>query len=200
MPGAIAVVEEMLGFGFVDGNDGVAERAIGSHSVQADDAGGSFLGAAQHRGQQFGAAAVEQAYQVSAVVHGVLGLAVQHRAEVLVVGFVVLALDGIGGNAVLADQGGGYFVLGAEGVAGAEGQVGAAVPEGDGQVGGFGGHMEAGGHTQPLQGFFAGKAFPDNAENAHLPLGPLDTVYSVFSQGQVPDIALGTLNSQKVTP
>ena len=60
--------------------------------------------------------------------------------------------------------------------------------------------MEAGSHTQPLQGLFPGEAFPDNAENAHLPLGPLDTIYSVFSQGQVPDIALGTLNSQKVTP
>ena len=200
LPGAIAVVKEMLGFSFVDGNDRVAERAVRSHGVQADDAGGSFLSAAQHRGQQFGAAAMEHTHQVSAVVHGVLGLAVQHGTEVLVVGFVVLALDGVGRDAVLADQGGGYFVLGAEGIAGAEGQVSAAVPEGNRQVGGFSGYMEAGSHTQPLQRLFPGKAFPDNAENAHLPLGPLDTIYSVFSQGQVPDIALGTLNSQKVTP
>ena len=125
---------------------------------------------------------------------------VEDSAQVLIVGFIVLAFDGKGGNAVFADQGGGHIVLGAEGVAGAEGQVGAAVPEGDGQVGGFGGYMEAGGQAQPLQGLFPGKAFPDNPQNAHFPLSPLDTIYAVLGQGQVPDIAGGSLHSQKLTP
>ena len=44
---AVAVVEEVLGLGLVDGHDREGQRAVGGHGLQADDAGGRLLGAGE---------------------------------------------------------------------------------------------------------------------------------------------------------
>ena len=53
-------------------------------------------------------------HQVGAVVHGHVRLVVERRLDVLVVGVVVLALDGVDGDTVIAYQASGHIVLGGE--------------------------------------------------------------------------------------
>jgi hypothetical protein len=48
LPSAVAVIEEVLGVGVVDGDDGVAQHAVFCHRSQADDAGGGLFGTAAH--------------------------------------------------------------------------------------------------------------------------------------------------------
>ena len=54
----------------VDRDDREAQRPVGSHGAQADDAGGGFFGSADDARQQFAAFFVQRADQVSAVIHG----------------------------------------------------------------------------------------------------------------------------------
>ena len=144
LAGAVAVVEHVLGVGLVDGDDGEHEPALGLERLEADDAGGGLLGAADDVGGHVGALAVEHADDVGAVVHGDVGAVVDAGVDVLVVGLVVLALDGVDAHAVLLDQRGGHVVLRAQRVAGAEHDVGAAGLQRAHEVGGLGGDVQAG--------------------------------------------------------
>ena len=72
---AVAVVEEVLGLGLVDGDDREAERAVGGHRPQPDHAGRRLLGAREHVADLARPLAVEQRDEVAAVVHGQLRLA-----------------------------------------------------------------------------------------------------------------------------
>ena len=135
----------MLGLGVVYGDDRVLKLVFGGHGGKPNNAGGGFLGAADDIGQQVRPLGVEQGQQVGAVVHGHLGLGVQGRFQVSVIGLVVFPLDGVGRDSVLFHQCCGNIVLGAQWVAGAEGDFGASVPQSDSQVGRFAGHVQAGG-------------------------------------------------------
>ena len=68
----------------------------------------------------------------------------QGGADVLVIGGVVLPLDGIDRDAVVDDQRGGHVVLSRERVRGAEDEIGSAVRERARQVRGLAGDMETG--------------------------------------------------------
>ena len=46
LSGAVAIIEEVLGEGVVDGDDWIFQRAVLGHSAEANDAGGGFFGAA----------------------------------------------------------------------------------------------------------------------------------------------------------
>ena len=70
LAGAVAVVEEVLGQRLVDGHDRVAERAVGGHGLEPDDAGGRLLGPGDDLGQLAAPLLVDQRHQVAAVVHG----------------------------------------------------------------------------------------------------------------------------------
>ena len=48
LPGAVAVVEEVLGLRLVDRHDRVAQRSVGGHGAQSDDASGCLLGTGDH--------------------------------------------------------------------------------------------------------------------------------------------------------
>src|ERR1019366_4836566 len=48
LPGAVAIVEQMLGVGVVDGHDGIAQHAFLRHGAQTNHAGGRLFGAANH--------------------------------------------------------------------------------------------------------------------------------------------------------
>ena len=67
-----------------------------------------------------------------------------------IVGVFILAFDGVGGNAVFADERGGDIILRGQGIGGAQHQVGAAGLQGEGQVGGFGSDMQAARHAYTL--------------------------------------------------
>ena len=104
LAGAVAVVEQVLGQGLVDGHDRERERAVRGHRPEADDAGGGLLGAGQDLGQLVAALLVEQRDEVAAVVHRDRRVGVGDGPQVRVVGGVVLAPARVGGDAVLDDQ------------------------------------------------------------------------------------------------
>src|SRR6266576_4457673 len=93
LSGAVTVVEQVLGIGVVDGDDGKLQHAFLSHGAQADDAGRGLFRAADHAFESVGALGVEKANQVGAVVHGDLRLVIDGGQDVVVVGVVVLNLD-----------------------------------------------------------------------------------------------------------
>ena len=161
LAGAVAVVEHVLGVGLVDGDDGEHEPALGLERLEADDAGGGLLGAADDVGRHVGPLAVQHADDVGAVVHGDVGPVVDAGVDVGVVGLVVLALDGVGADAVLLDQRRGDVVLRAERVAGAEHDVGAAGLERAHEVGRLGGDVQAGADAHARQRLLALEALAD---------------------------------------
>ena len=67
--------------------------------------------------------------QVGAIVHGHVRLVIERRENVLVVGVVVLALDGVDRNAVIAHQRGGDVILRGKRVGRAQHHVGAAIAQ-----------------------------------------------------------------------
>ena len=72
------------------------------------------------------------------------GFSIEHGAQVLVVGLVVLALDREDRDAFVLDQRRGGVVLGRERVRGAQEDLGAAGLERAHEVGGLGGDVQAG--------------------------------------------------------
>src|SRR5690606_25804366 len=52
LAGAVTVVEEVLGVGVVDGDDGELEDAVLGHGAKADDARRGLLRGAQHAGDE----------------------------------------------------------------------------------------------------------------------------------------------------
>ena len=81
--------------------------------------------------ESVGALGVQDRDQVGAVVHGDVRLVVDGGQDVVVVGVVVLALDGEDGNVVVAHQAGGNVILRGERIRGAEHHVGAAIAQAD---------------------------------------------------------------------
>ena len=120
LAGAVAVVEEILGHGVVDRDDGVFQHPVLGHGLEADDAGGGLLGAGEDPREQLLALGMHGKDDIGAVVHGHLGFDVQGLVEVAVVGVAVFALDGEGGDAFMLGQVGGHVVLGAQGIGGAD--------------------------------------------------------------------------------
>ena len=145
LSGAVAVVEQVLGVGVVDGDDGELQHAFLRHRAQADDAGGGLFGAADHAFEGVGALGVQDGDQVGAIVHRDVRLVIDGGEDVVVVGVVVLTLDGEDGNVVVADQAGGDVILRRQRIRGAEHDFGPAIAQADREVRGLGGDVQAGG-------------------------------------------------------
>jgi len=113
LAGAVAVVEHVLRVRLVDGDDGVLEAVLAGEGAQADDAGRRLLGAADDAASRSVRSRWRRATRSapSSIVIWASSRA-RHRRDV--VGVVVLALDGEGGDAVLGDERGGDVVLRAE--------------------------------------------------------------------------------------
>src|ERR1022692_2813885 len=150
LAGAVAVVEQMLGVGIVHRDDGIAQHALLRHGAQTNDAGRSLFRAGNHAIEHIGALGERNRHQIGAVIHGDVRLVIQRRHDVRVVSVVVLALDGIDGNVVVAHQAGGNIVLRGQRVGGAEYNLSAAIAQSDRQVGGLGGDVQASGNPDAL--------------------------------------------------
>src|SRR5579863_185918 len=144
LSGAVAIVEKMLGIGVVDGDDGELQHAFLGHGAQANDAGGGLFGSADYAFERVGAFGVKNGDQVSAIVHGDVGLVIDGGHDVLVVSVVVLALDGEDADALIANQAGGNVILCRERIGGAENHVGTAIAQADGEVRRFSRDVQAG--------------------------------------------------------
>ena len=100
----------------------------------------------------------------------------------LVVGLGVLALDRKARNLVVFDQAGGHVVLGAQRVGRAHKHIRAAGLEGLGQIGGFGGHMEAEPKSNALEGLLPIEPTPDQIQDGHALPGPLNAQAALLGQ------------------
>src|ERR1035441_6821084 len=174
LSGSVAVVEQMLGEGVVDGDDGVAQHLLLGHGVEANDAGGGFLSAADDVGQQVLPLGVQNGDQVCAVVHSDLRLVIERRHDVGVIDVVIFSLDGVNGDVVIADQAGGHVVLRGKRVGSAKHDVGAAIAEGDHQIGRFGGDVQASRHTDIPQRLRLDELFANALQNRHGFESPFD--------------------------
>ncbi len=128
--------------------------------------------------ERVGALGVQDGDQVGAIVHGDVRLVVDGGEDVVVISVVVLALDGEDGNVVIADQARGNVILSRERVGGAEHDVGSAIAQADGQVGGFGRDVQAGGNADALQRLVLDELFADNLQHLHGLVRPLDALLS----------------------
>ena len=180
----------MLGVGVVHGDDGKLQHAFLRHRAQANHAGRGFFGAADHAFESVGALGVQNRDQVGAIVHGDVRLVIDGGQDVVVVGVVVLALDGEDRNALIAHQAGGNIVLGRERIRGAQHHVGAAVAQADGQVRGLGRNVQAGRDANALQRLVLDEFFADNLQHLHGLVRPLDALLAQFGQFQALDIAI----------
>ena len=162
------------------------QAALALERLEADDAGGGLLGAADDVAGHVGALAVQHADDVGAVVHGDVAAMVDGGVDVPVVGRVVLALDGVDAHAVLLDQRRRDVVLGGERVGGAEHHVGAAGLERAHEVGGLGGDVQAGADAHALERLLAREALADGGQHRHLHVGPLDAQHALGREGRCP--------------
>ena len=80
-------------------------------------------------------------YQIGAIVHGELGLDIQHGIDVPVIGAVVLTFDGKDRYFIVFYQGGRHIILGTEGIGCTQCHGGPAGFEGLHQGCGFSGHV-----------------------------------------------------------
>ena len=172
----VPVVEEMLGIGVVDGHDRVAQRAGAGHASQPDHPRRGFLGPSDHVPQHVRPLAVEDGHQVRAVVHRHGRVGIERLVDVPVVGRPIFSPAREHRQMNVLDQRGGDVVLRGERVAGAEGEGCAARLQRAHQVRRLGCDVEAGGDPQPGERTFAGKAFTNQPEHRHLPVGPEDAL------------------------
>ena len=140
----VAVVEQVFGLGVVDGDDGEPKDFLLGHAAEANDAGGGLLCPPEDVREQLLVFRMERGDQVRAVVHRDLGLVGEGGLDVLVVGPVLLALDGEDRDALVLDQRRGHVVLRAERVGGAEAHLRAARLERLDQARSLGRHMQTG--------------------------------------------------------
>ena len=101
LPCAVPVVEHVLRISLVDRNDWIGQHAVLSHGAEADHTGGRLLGAADNLRQLLAPRLVQDRHEVRPVIHRELRPVIEGRLDVLVVGLVVLATDGIGLDAVM---------------------------------------------------------------------------------------------------
>ncbi len=112
-----------------------------------------------------------------------------------VIGDVILALDGVGGNLVDVDQRGRHIVLRRERVRGGQNQVRAAFLERARQVAGLGGDVQAGRHADALERFLFLEALADLSQDGHLALRPVYAAAAALGLGVVFDIVIAHGNS-----
>ena len=119
---SVAVVEHVFGIRVVDRYDGKLEHAFFRHAPQANDTRRRLFGTAQDFRNEILSFGQNRGYQVGPVIHGDLRVSVESRKDVAVVGLVVFALDGEGGDLVLFHQSRRDVVLCAERIRRADGQ------------------------------------------------------------------------------
>ncbi len=210
----VAVVEQMLRVGIVHGNDRELQHAVARHRLEPDDARRGFLSGACHAGDERLAVGprqrlhpapdrrcqvvepvecdhMERTDQVRAIVHRDVGAMRQRRANVLVVGGVVLTLDREHLDPVVLDEMRGDVVLRRQGVRRAQRHVRAARLEGDREVGRLRGDVQTSGKAPSCQRSLPGEAFPQEAQHRHGALRPLGAAASLGGQAQVLDVGRG---------
>ena len=186
----------MLGLGIVDRHDWVSQNAILRHRAQPNDAGGGLFRAADDVLDQLPLLRMNDPDGIRAVIHREVRLVLQGTQDMLIIGVVVLALNGKGRDPVMLHQRGGHIVLRGQWVRRAQHHFHAARFEGPHEIRRLGGDMEAGHGGQPFQRLFFLEALADGAQHGHFPLGPFDAALAGISEAEVFHIIGGRSDRQ----
>src|SRR6202171_3446869 len=89
------------------------------------------------------------------------------REDVVVIGVVVLTLDGKHGNALIADQAGGDIILSRQRIRGAQDYVSAAVAKANRPGRSFRRYVQTGGNADTLQRLVLDELFADDLQHFH---------------------------------
>ena len=187
---AITVVKQVLGHGVVHGDHGEHQLVVVRHGAQPDHAGGGFLGAADDAVQQLTALFVQRAHQVGAVIHRDVRLEIERGLDVVVVGGVVLALDGVDRHFIVRDQCGGHVVLRRKRVGCDQHHIGAAGLQHAHQVRGLAGDVQTRRDAQPVQRALFGEPLLDQIQHRHLARRPLHPKAALLCQVDVFDVVI----------
>src|SRR5271165_3436414 len=189
LSGAVAVIEEVLRHRVVDGDDGVLQHAFLRHGAQADDSRGGLFRAADDVLEEILALGVQDGYQIRTVVHGELRFVIESGHDVRIVAVVVLAFDRIDGNVVVANEGRGDVVLSGKRVRCAQHDIGAAIAQGDHEIRGFSGYVQAGRHSQTGEWLGLDELLADGLQNGHGLKSPFDSSFTGICQADFFNIA-----------
>src|SRR5581483_7325472 len=178
---AVAVVEEVLRHGVVDGYERVGQDALGRHAAEAVDARRGLLGAREHVRYEVLAHGDEARHEVAAVVHGDGGLVGEHRVDVLVVLLVVDAAPRVDVDAALGQRRG-DVVLRGERVAAADRDLGAAGLERLHEHRRLLGDVQARADGDPLERLRLLELLADEREHGHVRRGPVDALAALLRE------------------
>ena len=161
LPGAVSIIKKMFCARVINSNDRILQHPVGSHASESNNAGCGFFGPPPNFGQQLGALRMQGRHQIGTIVHGELGLGVQHGIYVPVVGSVVFAFNSEYRNLVMFNKSGGHVILGAERIRCTQRNRGPSGFQSLHQGGGFSGHVQACSQAYAFEWFFFFKALPD---------------------------------------
>src|SRR5665811_832292 len=105
-----------------------------------------------------------------------------------VIGIIILALDGVGADAVFLDQRRRRIILGAQRVGGAKDDIGTTSLECACQVGGLGGYVQTCGNAYPRQRLLFFKTLAYGGQHLHSLVDELDLQLAFFSKTHIFDV------------
>ena len=101
----------MLGVRIVHRHHGKLQHAFLRHRPQPDHARRGLFRPANHAFQSVRPLGVQNRYQVGAIIHRDMRLMIDRRQNVVVISIVILALDGVHRNPLIAHQAGRHIIL-----------------------------------------------------------------------------------------
>ena len=188
LPGAVAVVEEMLALGVVDQDHRYTEPVLTVETLQAQDAGGSLLAAADDVGNELRELRMQDVDEVAAVIDNDVRAGLD---DLPAVAPILLRSRAIPCEDIEAgvNESGGHVVLGGEGVAPGDVHLRAAGRQDLAEVRGLVLEMHREGYFQALEGPFSLELVLQAVEQRHVVPYPFDFQISVRPQGRIPDFA-----------
>src|SRR5438132_1600951 len=190
LPGAVTIVEKVLGIGVVHGNDRIAQHAFFGHRPQADHASGRLLRAAQHAIEHVLPLGMQDAYQVRSIIHRDVRPVIDRRQNVAVISVAVLSLDGEHRNPVIAHQAGRDIILRRKRIRRAQHHISAAIAQADRQIRGFRRYMQAARNTDAFQRLVLNKFLADDLQNLHGLVRPFNPLLAEIGEVQVLDVTI----------
>ena len=188
LAGAVAVVEQVLAVRVVHEHHREPQGAGPVHRLQAKDAGGRLLTAADHVRDEFRELLVHQRHQVSPVVDDDVRAHLQHAAEVR----LVLVHGGpVDGEHVqpFMDQRGRHVVLRGQRIAAGGVHFGAAGGQAQAQARRLRLHVDAQRDLHAGKGLRFDEILLDARKQGHVVTDPLDLQRAAFPQVDVSDVA-----------
>jgi hypothetical protein len=179
--------------GVIDGDDRVAQGAVGGHGAQAMHAGGRLLGAADDAICELGVLFVHREDEIGAVVERQRRLELQRLADAPVEFVDVHSVPGVDRDAV-GGQRRGDVVLGRERVAARPGNLGTGGMQSAHQHGGFLGDVQAAGDPHAGERLRFREALLECHHHRHARLGPLDAHASGVGELRIGDLGVHDLH------